>query len=634
MGLAAILAIAVVAFLAVRRSSPSLRTKDEELNEVQAAAFRFFWDNCDPGKGLVLDRSNNFQKAALTYGPSSVASTGFALSALAVAAERGFIPRDEAARRARTTLLTMRDVVKNEHGFFYHFVDPVTGERTWNSELSPIDSVLFLAGALSAGSYFGGEVDRIATELYERVDWPWMLNGDSTFAMGWKPEKGFLPGRWDHYDEGSMMYLLAIGSPTHPIPPECWAKVRREIGVYKDHVCLVSGPLFTHQYSHLYVDFRGVTDGAADYWKSSVEATLANRAFCIDHASEFPTYGENSWGLTACDGPAGYKAYGAPPGKAIHDGTVAPTAALGSYQFTPALSHEALRHMRAIPGLWGLYGFSDAYNAQGNWIATDAIGIDEGAILLSIENARSGLPWRLFSARPEIRRALALAGFHPGSVEMKPTVTASAVRMKSLADRPDIRIPWTNTTPRIDGAVDPAWDASARIALDEATREAGGADNPQDASGEVRLLWNDQALYVLAEIADSEILARRSNADIYAEDLIELYIDPQNDVLTWSDPTDFQLGFAPKIDGGAWAWFQNCDPRTKGVLFATTRDTGGYIIEVAIPWTFLGMHPDDGMEFGFSPAFHDLDTIGSTEAKFNWFFLDPGITIGKAILKK
>ncbi|MEK8022214.1 MAG: glucoamylase family protein [Candidatus Hydrogenedentota bacterium] len=622
------------AWLWNQRSVSVERPVDVELDEVQAAAFRFFWENCDPNKGLVLDRSNNFQKAALTYSPSSVASTGFGLASLAVAAERGFVPRADAERRALATLRTMRDMVRHEHGFFYHFVDPVSGERAWNCELSPIDSVLFFAGALAAGSYFGGDVEKIARSLYERADWPWMLDGDSTFAIGWKPEKGFLPGRWDHYDEASLMYLLAIGSPTHPIPAGCWKKVRREIGVYKDQVCLVSGPLFTHQYSHLYVDFRGVSDGIADYWKSSVAATLANRAFCIDNAKEYPTYGENSWGITACDGPGGYKAYGAPPGKAIHDGTVAPTAALGSYQFTPELSHAALRHLRAIPGLWGLYGFADAYNARNNWIATDAIGIDQGALLLSIENARSGLLWRLVSSRAEIQRALSLAGFRKGSMEMKPTMTAAAVRTKSLSDRPDIRIPYSTTSPRIDGIIESAWDNSARIALDEGSREAGSSDNLQDASAEIRLLWNDLALLVLAEVKDSEIVARRRNTEIYSEDVIELYIDPQNNALTWSDPTDFQIGLAPRMDGNAWAWFQNCDPGTKGMVHAWRSDTAGYIIEAAIPWSFLGMTPKDGLEFGFSPALHDLDTTGSTEAKFCWFFLDPGIHIGKAILAK
>lgn len=635
--LAVALALVAAGYFGVRQYQSWQRERDLDL--VQESCFRFFWENCHPKLGLVLDRQNNFLPSALTYSPSSVASVGFGLASLPVAVERGWVTRAAAEERALVTLKTMRDIVPHEHGFWYHFVDPLTGARSWNSELSSIDSVLFLAGALTAGSYFGGEVDRIATQLYDRVDWPWMLNGEKTFSMGWKPDKGFLPQRWERYDEASILYILAIGSRTHPVPVDCWKAVTREIGEYKGHVCLVSPPLFTHQFSHLFVDFRDKNDGFADYWKSSVEATLANRQFCIDESAKFRTYAPDLWGLTACDAPAGYKAYGAPPGKAIHDGTIAPTGALGCFQFTPTESYRVLRRLLSIDGLWGRYGFSDAVNLDQTfrgrpWIATDAIGIDQGAILLSIENARSGRVWRLFSDRPEIQAALAKIGFKPGTIAMKPTVSQSPALSQRLATKPSVPIPFAAVPPFVDGQVDEPWLNSNAIRLDSATLESGESDNDSDISSNIHLLWDQHALYIFAEVADDEIVATRSGADIYTEDCIEIYIDPQNNLLEWGSPFDFQVGLAPTDSGTVWAWFQKLDPRSEGVEVAHRKVPGGYLFEVAIPWAFLKVAPSPGMKFGFSVSLNDADKQGSRSAKHSWFFLDPGIHLGEARLEK
>jgi hypothetical protein len=603
------------------------------LDEVQKAMASYFWVNCDPRTGFVLDRTNNFRKAALTYAPSSVAAVGFGLPTLIIAAERGFLPRDEVEARVLATMKAMRDVAAHERGFFYHFIDPVSGRRAWNCEASSIDAALFVAGALAAGSYFGGEIEAIATEIYDRVDWAWMLDNDQTLSMGWKPEVGFLPNRWSHYDEASILYVLAIASRTHPIPAVNWFSVRRDIGEYKGHVSVVSGPLFTHQYSHFFVDFRGITDGVADYWASSVGAAMAHRQFAIDQSASHKGYGPNSWGFTACDGPGGYKAYSGPPGRIIHDGTIAPTAALGSYQFTPDYSYEAMKHLRAVPGLWGLHGFADAYNLDRNWIATDAIGIDQGAIAISIENARSGLIWRLFSERPEIKKAMAAIGFRPGTVAMTPTM-ATPVVARTLAERPRVEIPFAHAKPAIDGVREAAWDAAATIRLDRKVIESGAIDDDDDASADIRVLWDAEALYIFAEVADNEVITRQREKEIFRDDLLELYINPRNKGLVWGDPDDFQIGLSPDGEGAAWAWFQNLDPRTRGLKMKSTRHERGYVIEVAIPWSFLKIRPRADVVFGFSPAIHDIDTTGSPEAKMNWFFIDPGIHIGEAVLKR
>lgn len=603
------------------------------LDEVQKAMVRYFWENADPRTGLVLDRSNNFRKSALTYAPSSIAAVGFGLPALVVAAERGFLPRAEVEARVLVTMRALRDIAEHERGFFYHFIDPISGRRAWHSEASSIDAALAVAGGLVAGSYFGGEIETIATEIYDRIDWAWMLDGGVVPSMGWKPEIGFLPHRWTHYDEASILYVLAIGSRTHPIPASSWFEVRRDIGEYKGHVSVISGPLFTHQYSHLFIDFRGITDGIADYWASSVGATLAHRQFAIDHAATHKGYGPNSWGFTASDGPRGYKAYSGPPGRIIHDGTIAPTAALGSFQFTPELSFEAMKHMRAIPGLWGLYGFADAYNLDLNWIATDAIGIDQGAIVMSIENARSGLFWRLFSERPEIQRAMSLIGFRPGTVEMRPTL-ATKIVARTLAERPKIEIPSTPAAPAIDGVKDAAWATAATIRIDSKVIESGSIDDDADVSAEIRILWDAQALYLLAEVADNEVITRQREKEIYRDDLLEIFVNPRNRGLVWGSPDDFQIGLSPDGDGAAWAWFQHLDPRTRGLRMKATRHGRGYVIEASIPWRFLEIRPRAGLAFGFSPAINDIDTIGSPEAKMNWFFFKPGIHIGEAVLKR
>lgn len=393
---------------------------DDFLDVVSHSTFDFFWKEADPDTGIIKDRAANFSED--DYDVGSIASVGFGLSAICIGQERGWITEAAAYNRALTALKFFRDNMENVHGFYYHFVQFNTGERVWESEVSTIDTALFMAGALTVGQCFPDtEVQQIANELYERMDWPWALTNDGAkpdsklITMGFTPEKGFIPARWNSYSELMIIYLLAIGSPTHPIPPESWTAWKRPEGEYAGYKCIAGGPLFMHQYSHAWVDFKDKKDSLGyDYFENSVNCTLANRQFAIDNKEQFDTYDDDVWGLTASDTPSGgYTAYGAPPGQVVHDGTVNPSAPAGSIIFTPELSTAALRAIYARYGqkTWGRYGFSDAFNVDRDWWDKDVIGIDTGITLLMIENYRTGLIQRLFMSHPAIPKAMEAAGF-------------------------------------------------------------------------------------------------------------------------------------------------------------------------------------------------------------------------------
>ncbi len=392
------------------------------LTDLRHRAFQFFWFEANPTTGLVKDRAGNVHGDDYTV--ASVAATGFGLAALPVGVEHGWISREQGERRAATTLRFVRAKLAHEHGWLYHFVDQKDGQRVWRSEVSSIDTALFVAGALLAGERFGGEVKSLADELYQRVDFQWMLTdggakpNETLLCHGWKPESGFLASRWNNYSEHLLLSLLAIGSPTHPVPTNCWDVWERNVGEYKGFKTFACGPLFTHQYSQAFIDFRGKRDRRGfDYFESSVQATKANRQFCIDQSGSFKTYGSNVWGLSACDRPGGgYEAYGAPPGHEVHDGTVAPWATVASIAFTPDLALRAVGFMSSEfhPRLWGRYGFSNGFNLDRDWFADDVIGIDLGAALLLIENHETGKVWSWFMRNPHIDRAMRSAGFSEG----------------------------------------------------------------------------------------------------------------------------------------------------------------------------------------------------------------------------
>jgi len=567
---------------------------DEDfLDMVEHATFNYFWNEANQTNGLIRDRST-------PDSPCSIAAVGFGLSAICIAESRGWIDRRDASDRILTTLETFNELQQQEdennyskEGFFYHFINMSTGKREWNCEVSSIDTALLMAGILHAGEHFkeNESIRELSKELYERVNWTWMLNGTDTIAMKWTPEDGLSPGYWYGYNEAMILYLLAIGSPTHPVPDpkrswDAWASTYgkgcgrmiddfedanvsdwhsftnssasisispsnnskigdysmkidyhigyntggEQCGIYmdkntwanygnvslwvygdnsnntlrikleesygeehwiyesplnwndwkqfniplssfkvwertrkdgvldktkvnrftvvilgtnttnstiylddfklpcnfsncdngEDFIYCWTGSLFTYQYSHCWIDFRNKHDAYADYWQNSINAVKENRLFCIDNSDVYATYGENCWGLTACDGPCGYTGYGSCPNY-YHDGTIAPTGAGGSVALAPDIAIPALRYMYETYGgkIWGEYGFKDAFNLDANvyldgcqpWWDEDYIGIDEGAIMLMIENYRSGLVWDEFMQNPYIIKAMDDVGF-------------------------------------------------------------------------------------------------------------------------------------------------------------------------------------------------------------------------------
>lgn len=402
---------------------PQLTPQDDAfLNDLQRRLFQYFWEQADPETGIVPDRART-DGSALDENHrhvGSIAATGFGLTALCIASERRWIDSEQAVGRARNTLRFFADRAFQQRGWFYHWIDTRTGQRRWNSEVSSIDTALLLAGILTVRQCFAtdSEIVRLATRIYRRVDFRWMLNGDPRLlSHGWKPETGFLRPRWDTYSEDTVLYLLAIGSPSSAISRQSWYALWKDRYRYAGHsyFTTIGVPLFMHQYSHAWVDYRGRRETAGDridYFQNSINATLAHRQFCIDLAHSFPGYGPDVWGVTASDSAKGYLAWGGPPRDPQIDGTVVPSAAGGSLMFTPELSVRALRHMREKFGerIYGRYGFVDAFNPNNGWVNPDVIAIDQGIMLLSAENARSGAVWRWFMQNSEIPLAMRRVG--------------------------------------------------------------------------------------------------------------------------------------------------------------------------------------------------------------------------------
>jgi len=440
------------------------RVLDPLVEELQHRTFRWFWETANPRNGLVPDRW-----PAPSF--SSVAAVGFGLSAYLVGAEHGWVSREEARERVLVTLRFLWDAPQGPaaagmtgyRGFFYHFLDMETGKR-WGKdvELSSIDTTLCLAGALSAGLYFDrddpaeAEVRDLAKKLYERVDWRWMQPRPPRVAMAWLPESGFGPADWHGYDESMILYLLALGSPTHPATDGAWETF---VSTYKwaEHegqTYVNFAPLFGHQFSHVWIDFRGIRDVSLrekgiDYFENSRRAVLAQRAYAIRNPEGFLGYGPDVWGLSACDGPADvtltvdgkarkfvtYGARGVSSFWSHDDGTITPMAAAASLPFAPEVVLPAIREMKRLHGehLWGEYGFLDAFNPtfrftdvptplgkvvpEAGWYATNYLGIDQGPIVLMLENQRSGLLWRLMKRSTPIAAGLRRAGFTGGWLE-------------------------------------------------------------------------------------------------------------------------------------------------------------------------------------------------------------------------
>lgn len=410
--------------------SPAKLTPADEalLDDIQRRGCLFFAEQASPNTGQVLDRAKWHTDGALdSRRMASIAATGFGLTALCIADQRRYQPSAQILEQVRRTLRYHCNTLPNTHGFFSHFNDLETGEPFPGSEISSIDTSLLLCGVLTARAHFhrDAEIVRLATAIYERVDWPWMLNGGTTFSMGLRNGK-FLDARWNHYCELMMLYLLAIGSPTHPVDPACWdAWSRPQMHYAGFNYISANDPLFVHQYSHAWFDFRNQRDKYADYFANSITATRAHQAFCL--ALRKP-YSADYWGISASDSQHGYTAWGGPGCRAKAgappcdpstgfggiDGSVVPYATAGSLPFLPADCLRVQHSLKERYGdkAWGRYGFCDVFHPYADWYDPDVLGIDLGIGVLMAENLRTGFVWETFARNPEVAVAMRRAGFH------------------------------------------------------------------------------------------------------------------------------------------------------------------------------------------------------------------------------
>lgn len=422
--------IATPARASDRKPADTLSKVDTDLlDDISRRAFRYFWENADPGTGLVLDRalaSGDSEIKRSESGVASIAATGFGLTAVCIAADHRWISQETARQRVLTTLRFFASSAPREHGWFYHFMDASTGRRRWHSEISSIDTALLLGGILTARQYFEEDLEifSLATAIYDQVDFPWMMNGSGTyFSHGWTPEHGFLSFRWDTYSELMILYVLGIGSATHPISKDSWNSWKLPLVDAGGYTYIGGGPLFIHQYSQAWIDLRDRAVPKApplecitprvDYFANSVAATRAERAiFSKQLSREFPGYTANVWGITASDSANGYVAWGSSPKDSRIDGTVVPSAVAGSLMFAPDICIPALRTMLVQYGkkTYGRYGFADAFNPTTGWVSRYVIGIDVGIALLSAENLRTGKVWQWFMTNAEPAHALDLVG--------------------------------------------------------------------------------------------------------------------------------------------------------------------------------------------------------------------------------
>jgi len=421
---------------------------DHLLERLQRDTLRYFLDEANSQNGLIPDNTRDGS-------PSSITAVGFALACYAVGVERNFITRSDAIERTLATLRFLWDSPQGEardatgyKGFFYHFLDMETGRRASRSELSTIDTTFLIAGVLTAAVFFDRdssderEIRTLADSLYRRVDWQWALNGGKAVVHGWTPERGFLRYRWEGYSEAILLYVLGLGSPTYPLPEtsyKAWARTYRWTKLY-GHEFLYAGPLFIHQLSHLWIDFRGIQDDymrgrGIDYSENSRRATFVQQQYAIRNPKGFSDYGDLCWGITASDGPGpatrridgierrffDYRARGIPYGP--DDGTVAPWAVVASLPFAPEIVLPTIRNFfDTYPEIVGEYGlmcslnrtFRDGADDTEGWHSQGFYGLDQGPIVLMIENYRTGLPWAWMKGCPYLITGLRRAGFAGG----------------------------------------------------------------------------------------------------------------------------------------------------------------------------------------------------------------------------
>jgi len=392
---------------------PLLPDDDQFLEELERANFLFFWEQADPQTGLVKDRYN--VRGGKDGVVASIAATGFGLTALCIGEKRGFVSLSEARGRVQAALRFLWKKLRHHRGFFYHFANIKTGDRLWDSEVSSVDTAILLCGILTCRQHFlNSEIRQLARDIFRRVDWPWLSQDTALLPHGWMPELGFLPYRWDNYSELMLMYLLGLGSSSHPLPLDAWHAWKRTLFEYHGIRYIGSfAPLFVHQYSQAWFDFRNKRDRYTDYFQNSVRATEVHRLFCLELAREFPDYSEDLWGITASDSEKGYVVWGGPPRTGPIDGTVVPSAAAGSLPFLPQATMRVLKNIknRYGTGAWSRYGFVNAFNPLKNWYDSDVVGIDTGITMVMAENVRTGFVWDTFMKNPEAQRGMERAGF-------------------------------------------------------------------------------------------------------------------------------------------------------------------------------------------------------------------------------
>ncbi len=399
---------------AAPRSAPlALSPEDDKfLDDLERSSFLFFWEQANPQTGLIKDRCNvHINDTGVV---ASIASTGFGLTAICIADKRGYISHQDARLRVIATLVFLWKKLPTHRGFFYHFADINTGERIWDSEVSSVDTALLLCGILTCRQHFQDrDIIELAHAIFDRVDWTWLSEDTTLLPHGWTPETGFLPYKWDYYSELMMIYLLGMGSSSHPLRPEAWLAWKRTTFEYDGLRYIGSfAPLFVHQYSQAWFDFRGKRDKYADYFLNSATATEVHRRFCVELSSSFPDYSDDLWGITASDSEKGYVIWGGPPAMGPIDGTVVPAAPGGSLPFLPEATMRVLKNIRSrYPQAWSRYGFVDAFNPLKKWYDTDIVGIDTGITMLMAENARTGFVWETFMKNPEAQRGMTNAGF-------------------------------------------------------------------------------------------------------------------------------------------------------------------------------------------------------------------------------
>ena len=388
------------------------REDDQFLDELERRNFLYFWEQANPQTGLVKDRCSIRTKDTSVV--ASIASTGFGLTAICIGEKRKFLSHAEARSRVVVSLSFLWHKLPMHRGFYYHFANINTGERIWESEVSSVDTAILLCGILTCRQHFhDATITQLAHAIFDRVDWTWLSEDTSLLPQGWTPEFGFLPSKWDVYSELMMMYLLGLGSTSHPLRKEVWFAWKRTVFEYDGMRYIGSfAPLFVHQYSQAWFDFRNKKDRYGDYFKNSVIATDVHRRFCLKLNKQFPDYSDDLWGITASDSENGYVIWGGPPAMGPIDGTVVPAATGGSLPFLPGATMRVLRTIHDhYPDAWSRYGFVDAFNPLKKWFDTDVIGIDTGIMMLMAENARTGFVWETFMKNAEVERGMEIAGF-------------------------------------------------------------------------------------------------------------------------------------------------------------------------------------------------------------------------------